>query len=67
MPHASNCITKACRGCGPDSEIGKLNEKLTQEQQRNVTLLKEIGKVREKLVEANEHIKRLQHERTLLS
>ena len=62
MPHASDCITKSCLGCGPESDMGKLKEKLGLEHQRNDTLLEEITKVREELVEAKRRIEELEEQ-----
>jgi len=60
MHHDDKCISKFCRGCGPKSEVGKIQAQLTKERQRNAILLEEISKVREQLSEAENRISELE-------
>ena len=60
MPHDNNCISRHCMGCGPESEIGKVKDKYAKERQRNNTLLRELKKVKEELVVAQERITELE-------
>jgi len=51
MSHAEGCISRSCLGCGPDSEMNKLKDKLRVEVENNIALLEELKRVKEELAD----------------
>ena len=51
MAHDKSCITKSCMGCGPESDVGKLQKELIEVNRINNSLRRELVEARERIRE----------------